>query len=290
MTPGLNPNFSFFKLSEQTLRFLEDCPPLTCAHGQISGVTGNNVMLYQKLGSVITDYPLQYFTSREDYKTGWLMGEGIWQWRMFDYRESQSHDRFDEWLSKTVQYLSVKEDKSRFRISVKKRFTEGEQIVLRAELYNKLYELVNTEEVRLKVVNERDEAFNYVFNPTGSVYELNLGQLPAGVYSYEAETSMAGDLFTKSGKFIVKQLNVEWQKVSADFTVLQNLSERTGGEFFLPSQLNELQQLFSEKENFPSSSYTSETKKSILHEKWIFFLILLLLTTEWGVRKYKGRY
>ena len=29
MTPGINPNFSFFRLSGATLEFLEDCPPLT---------------------------------------------------------------------------------------------------------------------------------------------------------------------------------------------------------------------------------------------------------------------
>lgn len=290
MKPAVNLGFDNFRLSKETHTFLASCPPLTCAYGEIQGVKKSQVLLYQKLGSVETEYPMMSFSLREGIKTGWLFGEGIWQWKMYDFVNTDSHERWDELIGKTAQFLSVKEDKSRFRVAVKKRFNESENVKINAELYNKSYVLVNDQEVRLKVTNEYEETFNYIFNAVGNGYTLDLGKLKSGVYTFVAETTKGTEKFAKNGKFIVKPLNVEWQKVSADFGVLQALSEKTKGQFFQPNQFNELQRIFEDKMAFPSISYNSETKKSILHEKWIFFFILLLLTTEWGVRKYKGRH
>ncbi len=290
MKNAVNSGFDNFRLSKETISFLENCPPLTCAHGEINGVLESQVLVYQKLGNVETENPLLHFGLRENTKTAWLFGEGIWQWKMYDFVENENQEHLDELVSKIAQYLSVKEDKSRFRVAVNKRFNESENVKIKAELYDKSYALVNDQEVRLVIENENQKTFNYIFNAIGSGYGLDLGKLKAGVYSYAAETTKGAEKFTKNGQFIVKPLNVEWQKVSADFGVLQALSEKTKGQFFERDQLNDLKVLFSDKSKFPSISYTSETKKSMLHEKWIFFLILLLLTLEWGVRKYKGRY
>lgn len=290
MTPALNDDFSYFKMSEAVKEFLNECPPLMVSHGEISVPRGTDVLMYQKLGAVETSFPMQQFGYRESIKTGWLFGEGVWQWKMYDNQQSKSQERFSEWVSKTVQFLSVKEDKSRFRIVHKKHFLESENVVIDAELYDKSYALQNSSEVQLMLENEDNETFNYVFNSIGNKYSLDLGKLKSGVYSYVAKTQQGGDDLFKSGQFIVKPLNVEWQKVSADFSLLEALSEKTGGIFYLPNQLNELASVFQSKKAFPAISYTTEIKKSILHEKWIFFLLLFLLTMEWVVRKYKGRY
>ncbi|MFT6324322.1 MAG: hypothetical protein ACJA2N_000084 [Salibacteraceae bacterium] len=285
-----NDGFSHFKLGKETHEFLNNCPPVFSPYGEINGYQKSQVLMYQKLGSLTTPYPLAYFGKRNDQKTGWFFGEGIWKWKMFDYQENGNTIQFEEFVGKFVQYLSVKEDKSRLRLNYNKRFSESQSVNFKADVYNKSYELINTEELKMEVTNEMGSKFNYVFGAMGASYRLDLGKLPAGVYDFESSVFSVGEKLTKKGSFIITPLTVEWQKVSADFNVLKKLSEKTKGKFFLVNELEQLEQEFQDTLKFPSISYTSETKKSILHEKWIFFLVLLLLTIEWVTRKYKGRY
>ena len=289
ITPYLNPGFTAFTLSEKTKKFLTDAPPLHVPFGEISSFNGVQTLMYQKLGSVETDYPLMYFQFRDKIKTAWLFGEGVWQWKLFNYQKDQNHDNFDEFIGKVIQYLSVKEDKSRFRIKVSKRFNENENVKLTAEFYNESYELINSNEAKLVVINQEGEKFKYEFNAVFNSYSLDIGRLKPGVYSYQGEIQDGLKSFVKKGSFIVKPVNIEWSGKVSNFALLQKLSLNTEAKFFLPSQLNELEMIFYDHSKFPSISYSSETKYSLIHEKWIFALIISLLTLEWFVRKYKGR-
>lgn len=291
ISPSLNREFNAFKWSEGMESYFENVPPLHSPYAEITGFDATQTYLYQKLGDVATNFPLVYFSKRNEMKTAWQFGEGLWRWKMFDYQENESTAHFNEYVWKMVQFLSVKEDKSRFRVKVEKHFFENQNIKLEAEFYNKSYELVNEAEVRLSVKNQADKQFEYVFTPYQNSYQLDIGKLSPGVYSYEAFISGTKDEeFVKKGSFVVKPVNVEWARVSADFEVLKRLAKNTGGEFFVPAELEQLTVVFQDKSQFPSISYQSEKKQSVLHEKWIFFILLLLLSVEWLVRKYKGRY
>tara|TARA_R110002050_G_scaffold109799_1_gene221321 strand:+ start:39291 stop:41375 length:2085 start_codon:yes stop_codon:yes gene_type:complete len=287
---SINPDFFLFKLANTTKAFIRSAPPLNAPFADFEEVDKSKELLVQKIGSVETDMPLLYFENRTDTKTAWLFGEGLWRWRIYDFQQSQNHEQFNEFIWKTIQYLSVKEDKSRFRVKVNKRFLENEDIYFKAELYNKSYELVNEEKVSLTVTNEADQEYSYVFNPSGNGYGLNVGKLPSGIYNYVAEVSSGVGNFKKSGVFIVQMVNVEYAKSAANFDVLQQLSNRTNGLFVTPNNLAELQQVFDDTSKFPSITYSSEKKQSLFHEKWLFILILSLLSFEWLIRKYKGRY
>ena len=290
ITPAFNTAFDDFSVSTETKKYLQNVPPLHSPYGELTGFDESQVLFYQKLGSVQTNYPLAYFNKRDEVKTAWLFGEGLWQWRLFDFQENATHDHFNEYVWKTVQYLSVKEDKSRFRLKVKKRFNENQNVIVHAEYYNKSYELMNDLEVKLTLTDQQDNQFDFIFNTAGNTYGLDMGKLTPGIFSYNAKVSNGSNVFSKTGSFIVNPVNVEWSRVSADFTVLKKLSNKTKGTFFTTQQMDELSAVFADQTAFPSITYTSERKQSILHEKWIFFLILLLLSVEWVMRKYKGRY
>ncbi|MGB0391011.1 MAG: hypothetical protein ACPGD5_05550 [Salibacteraceae bacterium] len=290
VTGMVNTNFSGFKNTEEVIKFIEDCPPVISPFGQIEGYQETQVLLMQKLGSIVTEYPLCYFGNRDGIKTGWFYGEGLWKWRMFDYQQNESFNNFDEFTGKIAQYLSVKEDKSRFRVSSKRRFNETENVRVIAELYNPSYELINEDEVKLRVTNQNNEDFNFVFNPIGNTYAIDLGRLKAGVYNYVGTTVSKGEKFTKTGTIVVNPINVEWEKMSADFSVLESLSKFTKGKFYNVNEMDNLRSEFNDKDKFPAVTYSSEVKQLLLHEKWIFFLILTLISVEWFTRKFKGRY
>ncbi len=288
--PAFNSTFNTFKISDETRGFVRNVPPLTSPFSEIAKTNDNQTLLFQKLGSVETNYPLWYFDTRGTVKNAWLFGEGLWRWKMYNFQENQSFDHFSELVWKTVQYLSVKEDKSRFRLKLNKRYNENENVIIQAEFYDKSYEKTNQFNISLTLTDELENTYSYAFVPNNLGYILDIGMLPPGVYNYAAEVEDGSKKFKKSGSFIVVPVNVEFTKTKADFDVLKKLSNKTKGSFYLQSDLNSLLINFEDKSNFPSISYTSESKKELIHYKWIFGFILLLLTIEWLMRKLKGRY
>jgi hypothetical protein len=71
--------------------------------------------------------------------------------------------------------------------------------------------------------------------------------------------------------------------------MLRKLSANTDGAFY---HVNEGERLINDllKTEAKSVIHTEETYDSVINLKWFFFLLLLFLTAEWGLRKYHGSY
>ena len=90
--------------------------------------------------------------------------------------------------------------------------------------------------------------------------------------------------------FIVKEVNVEWLNVTANHRLLRNMSQNTNGEFFLPNQLNDLKTNTLNRDDIVTVVYKEKSFKDLIDYKWLFFVIILLLSVEWFIRKYNGAY
>jgi len=133
----LVPGFNLFTLSDDLKQALPKFPPLTAPFGEFSAGPGATTILKQRIGRVDTEFPLVVVGESRGVRTGVIAGSGLWQWRLFDYLEYNDHEHFDELLSQITQYLTVQEDKRRFRVSLPENlFDENEPVQLDAELYN----------------------------------------------------------------------------------------------------------------------------------------------------------
>jgi hypothetical protein len=188
-----------------------------------------------------------------------------------------------------VQWTSGKTDRSKFRVNPSKKFyDEIEPVVIDAELYNDLYERINNADISFELKNPEGKTFNYQFNKTNQAYQLNLGNLKPGTYTYEAKVNGGAKMEPKRGKFMVKSLQTEALQTRADFKTLSGISEETGGAFYASQQLEELQKTLLQNKEMTTVVYEQETLKELLNQKWLFFLIILLLSLEWGIRKWNG--
>ncbi|MFZ9848444.1 MAG: hypothetical protein ACO3EE_09880, partial [Flavobacteriales bacterium] len=221
--PLVSKDFTLFSIDESTKEFLSDIPPLKVPFTQFSVPGDAQVFAYQQVGKVETDLPLISFYSVEESKMCLIAGEGIWRWKMNDFMKNESDVHFKEIMQKTVQYISVKEDKSNFKINHKKKFLENEEILFDAELYDDSYELFNKSEVGFKLVNEKGKEFNYVFEPINSRYRLNVGYLLPGSYKYTSQTMLGTKRLEKKGKFVVEEMNLEGATSKADVFVMKQL-------------------------------------------------------------------
>jgi hypothetical protein len=219
------------------------------------------------------------------------MGEGIWRWKIIENKLTNKSELIDDLCSKIIQYLSSKDDKRKFKVYLQnKNIEESDEILFRAELYNDSYEAINTPEVSLNIRNKNNKVYPFNFNRTEKQYELNIGSLPEGSYTYDANTTLSSNKYSASGKFNVIKLNLEELNTVADYDNLRNLSELTGAKAFKATELEKLKIELLNNENFKTLSYEENKTDELINLKWIFILLLTLLSFEWFVRKYLGVY
>ncbi len=286
--PLVNKDFPLFSVDESTKEFLSDVPPLKVPFTQFSIPGDAYVFAQQMVGKVETDLPLISFYSVEESKVCLVAGEGIWRWKMHDFMKNENDQHFKEILQKMVQYISIKEDKSNFRINHKKKFLENEEVLLDAELYNDSYELFNKSEVSFKLSNEKGKVFNYLFEPINDRYHLNAGFLVPGTYSYVAKTTVGSKQLEKKGKFVVEEMNLEGISTKADVFVMKQLASSTGGDFYFVNETSKMINTILAREDIKPVEHSSVELKELIHQKWLFFLIIVLLSVEWVVRKRYG--
>lgn len=285
------PVFNLFTIDKRVTENLNKLPPLVAPFGDFSARANASVLLTQKIGSVDTKYPLLMFGEERGTKKGILAAEGFWSWRIADYAQHQTFDIFDELLNKTIVYLSSKEDKRKFRVFVSNNlYRENEQISIDAELYNANYERINTPEANLEVTDGEGKKYPYVFNKTSNAYNLNLGKLPVGDYKFEAKTNHNGETFTAGGAFSVQSIQLELFETTADHRLLYNLAQQNGGQMVYSNEIEKLAELIQAKGFAKPILYDTVKTRSLIHQKWIFFLLLGLLTAEWFLRRYWGSY
>jgi hypothetical protein len=285
------PEFNLFTLDERLARELPTFPPLLAPFGEFVPLANAQPLLYQRIGKIDTEYPLLVLGETQGIKTGVLAAEGIWKWRLFDFLQNENHDLFDQLIRKTVQYLSLKEDKRRFRVSLPKNiFNENEPVYLDAELYNQSFELINDPDVSIVITDQDNREFPYVFSKTTNAYRLNAGILGVGEYLFRAKVVTAGKELTYDGQFSVRPVQLESYDLTADHGLLRLLSERYGGEFLLPANLNGIPNQLVERGTVKPVVYQTTQTQSAINLRWIFALLAGLLFLEWFLRRYFGGY
>lgn len=288
--PELNSGFSLFSVSDEFVGMLRELPPLFVPFASYQAATTAQVLFHQRIGNVITQQPLIMFVDVAGPRTGIIAGEGIWRWRLHSFLKQGSHRHFDELVSRMVQYLSLKEDKSRFRTNTRQYYYENDPVIFQAELYNASYELINQPEVHLSVMDEQGLGHSWQMQRTANAYRLDAGSFPPGTYTWESSTTLAGERFAAKGMFVVSALNIEGLHTVADHELLYELSQATGADVFYPGEWSRLMDALQANNEIAPMIYTRMDFDELINMKMIFFLILLLLSLEWFMRKRAGSY
>lgn len=290
VTPIVNSNFRDFGFSDNSNGIFSGYPPVQVPFGKFAYPAKVNILLYQRIGSVTTDRPLLFSWEDENKKIAALVGEGFWRWRLSEFADSGNTEMFDELFSKLIQYLSTQEDKRKFRsFPLQNEFSEAESVVIESQVYNELFELVYGNTIQLELHDEQGRITNYSYttSPGGSRYRI--GGLKEGVYRFKASTRLNEKMEEVIGQFLVKSQNLEAQNLTADFSLLRKLSLETDGKFYNANQLSLLASDL-EKTKAASLIHSDETFNQLINLKWVFFLLLILISTEWFLRKYMGSY
>jgi hypothetical protein len=286
----VNSSYTSFALSESFREVLPKFPPLTVPFASYNLDPEFSVLLYQKVKNIETGRPLLATGIMNGRKTGFLFGEGIWRWRINNYYQNQTHHQFDEWINQLVQYLALQNNEDNFMITYEPVYAETDPVVLNAEVYNDVFEKITTEEVTIVIKNEQGDELDFTFDVRGNGYHLNAGNLPVGNYSFEAEVTLGNQTYSEAGSFAVTAVNLENIVTQANHRLLYQLASQSGGTFSLPGQADRIMDELKSSDRLKTVTYFREMTNELLNLRWLFFVILLLFSMEWFLRKFWGIY
>jgi hypothetical protein len=286
-----NKNFNLFNGETEWPQKIDRYPPLQVPFGDVEANTVGQVLLYQRIKNVGTSYPLLTLGENNGVRSAIFLGDGLWKWRLANFQLYENHEVFDGLIGKITQYLSVKRDNRRFKVTVGKPvYDENESVSFVGELYNASYELINTPDVNLAVRNNDGKEYNFLFNRVGKGYQLNAGVLPTGSYNFKATTSYNGKEWSSDGQFTVQPLQFEFINITADHNILKAISTESGGQFFGQKELNELYAKIKKSAALKPVLVTEKSSQTFLSMPLLLLLLLVALSLEWGVRRYIGIY
>lgn len=288
--PALNNEFVLFTLNDNVRKAVEYFPPLAAPFGDYKMLNSANVLFYQQIGSVKTGYPLVLFNQNLDNKTSVIAGEGIWRWRIADYQKNGSHEVFNELITKIIQYLSVKMDKSFFRITGSNNFLENQAVEFDAEVYNQSYEMINGSDVEMTITNSNGNTFPFVFSKTDKAYHLSAGMLPVDNYSYEASVKVGEKVFRDRGEFTVSPLNVETVNLIADHNLLYRIAKKHDGQMLTLNNMEQFPEMLKSRDDIKTITFSEKRFSELVNVFWVLLLVLVLLSAEWFIRKRNGSY
>lgn len=286
----INNDFSLFKLENEYAENLESFPPLYVPYTTFSVSSELQTLGYQKIKGINTGNPLLAMGKTNDRKIGFLLGEGIWRWRIFDFRMNHQYKTINELVYKIFNYLCIKENEENFKLNFSPAYSENEDVIVGAELYNDSYELVNSPEATLLLKKDSITEFHFIFDKIDNQYLLNLGKPGTGIYQIEASVKLGEKEYRKSGNFSLVSLNLEEQQTVANHHILYQLAYETGGSFFTPENLNKLFTEIESNEKIKPDKFVHFTQNELLNSKWLFAMIVLIFSLEWFLRKYWGIY
>ncbi len=279
---NLNKNFKSYKIDQDFIDYLEVLPPLLVSNKDFVLNVNSNVLFNDKY----TDKPLWFFFQHDNNKRGIFLGEGIWKWRQYLYRETQNHEIFNILINDILQFLVFSNNNSDLKIDFKSNYYENEDIIIKAQVYNDLFQINNKDDLKLTVKGE-GEVFSYFLSKVSDYYKLNLGRFLPGQYSYTIELHKKDDMLYRNGNFTVHPFGLENIDLKANHEFLNYLSKKNNGFSY---SLNNIDSLKWQINNFipPSIEILDKKNLDLIHFKLIFFVILVSLLLEWALRRFNS--
>ena len=280
-------NSSFATFMQEDIGFGE-FPPLEDVFGKLEFTENSQVILYQKIGGVATEYPLLAAIETQDKKVMLWLGEGIWTWRASSYVQAQTFEKFDAFMGNIAQYLASNQKRKRLTVKAKAIYPANVPILFSAFYVDQNYRFDSRASLTLKMTNTTTQKITTVpFSLVGNSYQVAVEGLETGTYSYEV--TVANQTLKTYGSFIIPPYSIEEQFVNANRRKLQQLATRTEGKLFYKSQVNRLVTQLLNDPNYVTVQKSITTQKSLIDWQWVVLIIIFILALEWFIRKYYGK-
>lgn len=283
---GYDATFNIFTLPANTQAVLDKMPPLVTSSASVQASPAANVLLNQRINNRPSANPL-WVLQQGSTPTAVLLGEGLWRWRLYEYRHFNTHAVVDDLIRQTVSFLSVNANERPFQAELPKYiWSDHEAVTINAYLLNANNEQINKPDAKVTITDSAGKKYNYSFERSGSAYKINIGVLAGGTYSYNAQTTYNDKTYNATGSFVIESVPLELMETGADHALLYSLAKKYNGSMIPARNISNLYDSIANNQNIKPMIQTDTETAPLVNWKWFFFLILGLATTEWLLRKY----
>ena len=261
----------------------ENFAPLKDYFGKISFALPYESLLVQSIRGINTNDPLLATFAEGNYRGVVLFGENIWKWRLNSYKSNGSFEKFDQFFNSLIQFLYLTDLNKDMDLIYDPVYHVNEPIRIKVKNYDSNLNPDLNSEIMLQF---KDSSASVPFYVKNNLYETQISGLREGRYRF--------DVFNKdskskqSGSFVVVPFTAEQEKTTANAKDLRQLALNSKGQLFYDDQIKELKRTLLDDPNFRSVQKKNIKMISLIDWRWLLGLIVLSLSIEWLIRKYRG--
>lgn len=282
--PDLNSSFNLFNTKDLNTEIF---PPLQMPYGKITASNYLNILLDSKISNLTTNAPMLGYTDLQGQRAGYLLGEGIWKWRLKSYEATKSFEDFDNFFDKTIQYLISDNSRKSLVVTHENFYNSSDDIIISAQYFDKNYQPDADAKLTMSLEDAKTGKIKLVdFLKTDVDFQVNLNGIAAG--SYKLSVKEKNSNATYSSKIEIIEFDIEKQFVNPDFGKLKQLAEATSGNAYLSTEVGKAIDQLLKDQSFQSIEKESQKKGSLIDWIWLLIIAALCLSAEWLLRKYYG--
>ncbi|HQF43834.1 MAG TPA: hypothetical protein PK073_13075, partial [Ignavibacteriaceae bacterium] len=278
-----NPLLSYSSKNEWS-----NLPPIPQALSNVKVKPESKVIAKTLVNGQPKNNPLiitRYFGSKRSIV---VLGNEVWRWKL--QTAQKDIKLFDNFLLSSSRWLNAPDEDKRIKIRTSKRFySAGEPIEFSAQVYDDLFNPLSDAELKLNISGPEyhDEM---ILNSIGNgLYEGSISINKNGDYKFTGQVLFDGkNLGTDNGTFNVGDVDLELAESRMNFEFLDQLSTETKGKTYLNTNTDQLiKDLIQTNQNSSKEKIlTSEIR--LWSNEILLFLVILLFSLEWFIRKRSG--
>ena len=255
--------------------------------GDLEIFAPHEVVLDQYIDGIASESPMLVTMEVNGIRHAIWDGEGLWKWRAQSFLDTDSFEEFDNFFGKVVQYLASNKRRSRLEVTNETFYYNNNSIKVSAQYFDQNFVFDSRASLMITVTNS--ETNNKVILPMllkNNFYEIDLNSLQAGDYKYSV--SVSDQAVVRSGGFTILDFNVEQQFLNAEVTKLGRLATNTSGKAYFINETAVLIDALLADNRYQQIQKRAQKVVPLVDWKYLLGLIILLLATEWFIRKYNG--
>lgn len=248
------------------------------------------VLATVRINTVVTGEPLIAIRNVNRQKTLAITGYGIWRWRLMAQGNPRTERLLATFLFNSIRWLTTRDDARPVRVTpTKPAYAQGEPVEFLAQVYDASAQPLDNAQVKVSL-RQSGKEFEVALRPIGNGrYEGTLEGLSKGDYTFSAAATLEGQVLGEDrGRFSVGELDLEFQDTRMNVQLLRQLAARTGGEFYLPSELPRLRTALAARASFAPREVRYAHERELWNWPYALALVVLLFAVEWFVRKRHG--
>lgn len=282
--PAINSSFNLFSTKDIKVDYF---PPLQMPFGKITASNNVNVLLDSKISNMPTNSLMLGFTDIEGSRAGYLLGEGIWKWRLKSHEATKSFEEFDNFFDKVIQYLISDNSRKSLVVSHENFYNSSDDIIISAQYFDKNYQPDADAKLTMSLEDLKTGKVKLVdFLKTDVDFQVNLNGISAGIYKLIVKEKNSNATYTN--KIEIIDFDIEKQFVNPDFNKLKQLADATAGNIYLSSEVDEAVQQLLQDQSYKSIEKEKTKKGSLIDWVWLLIIAAFCLSAEWLLRKYYG--